>query len=346
MKRLTPFVPLLLLAALLLSPAAALAGAKHGLELWWNSVFPALLPGLIAVRTAQGLGLLRLGSGHPRGKLVVVMGFSLASGAPNGAKLLHALVQDGSLSPQDAERTMPLVNSVSPLFLVSIIASELLKNKALFLPLSAGFYGVTLCLLVPRMLRHCADPTPAAPLKATPASFFEALSAAIEGGMLDMLRIGGCIILACTMLSLVHPLLSSPSLYAAVSGCMEVSTGVSAIAALSLSVRVKVGILTGVAAFGGMSLAMQTACCYPGLRMGPYLLRKLGLGVLTGGVSYLLFPLFPNVTSVFAGRQEVIQRSLSLSALLLSSLLSLAFMGVLGLMMSGTHTNPNIVSKE
>ena len=345
MKRLTPFVPLLLLAALLLSPAAALAGAKHGLALWRNSVFPALLPGLIAVRAAQGLGLLRLGSGHPRGKLVVVMGFSLASGAPNGAKLLHALVQDGSLSPQDAERAMPLVNSVSPLFLVSIIASELLKNKALFLPLSAGFYGVTLCLLVPRMLRHCADPTPTAPLKATPAPFFEALSAAIEGGMLDMLRIGGCI-LACTMLSLVHPLLSSPSLYAAISGCMEVSTGVSFIAALSLSVRVKVGILTGVAAFGGMSLAMQTACCYPGLRMGPYLLRKLGLGVLAGSVSYLLFPLFPNVTSVFAGRQEVIQRSLSLSALLLSSLLSLAFMGVLGLMMSGTHTNPNIVSKE
>ncbi|MBR0356968.1 MAG: hypothetical protein IJH54_05775, partial [Clostridia bacterium] len=52
-----------------------------------------------------------------------------------------------------------------------------------------------------------------------------------------------------------------------------------------------------------------------------------------GLVCYLLFPLFPSVSAAFASRQQLMDRSLTLSALLLSSLLSVAFMGVLSLML-------------
>ena len=98
MNHLLPVAPILLLFALLLSPAAALAGAKQGISLWWGSVFPSLLPSFICLKLAQKLGLLRLCGRHPRGQLAAVIGFSLLSGAPNGAKLLHALIEDGSLS--------------------------------------------------------------------------------------------------------------------------------------------------------------------------------------------------------------------------------------------------------
>ena len=50
MKRLMPVTPILLLLALLLSPGAALAGAKQGLSLWWGSVFPSLLPSFICLK--------------------------------------------------------------------------------------------------------------------------------------------------------------------------------------------------------------------------------------------------------------------------------------------------------
>ena len=58
------------------------------------------------------------------------------------------------------------------------------------------------------------------------------------------------------------------------------------------------------------------------------------LGVLAGLSCYLLLPLFPSVSAVFASRQEALSRSLVLTALLLSSALSLAFIGVLSLMMA------------
>ena len=139
---------------------------------------------------------------------------------------------------------------------------------------------------------------------------------------------------------------SRESLFAVFSGLIEVSTGTSTIAALALPLRLKVSLLTSAAAFGGMSLALQTACCYPALKLGPYLLGKLALGVLSGAACYLLFPLFPSVSAAFASRQTVISRSLSLSALLLSSALSIAFVGVLGLMMSAKNRKMQIVAKE
>ena len=339
MKRLLPFLPLLLLAAVLLSPAAAISGARQGLSLWWRSVFPALLPSFICVRLAQELGLLRLARRRPRGQLAAVIAFSLVSGAPNGAKLLHALVQDGSLSSREGGRLLPLVNCVSPAFLLSIIASELLKNKALFLPLAVSFYGCLLCLLVPHMLkRHVDQPLCSGDASITP--FSAALTAAIEGSMLDMLRVGGCILLACTLLAVLRPVAVSVEAYAALAGCLEVSTGVAALCELSLPLRVKASLMIGSAAFGGLSLALQTACCWPGLKLLPYLIQKLLFGALIGFACYLLFPLFPGVSAAFASRQEVLARSLSLSALLLSSLLSLGFMGVLSLMVSPKRANP------
>ena len=56
------------------------------------------------------------------------------------------------------------------------------------------------------------------------------------------------------------------------------------------------------------------------------------LGVLTTLTCFFLFPLFPGVSVVFASRQQVLSRSLTIGVLLLSSALSLAFIGVLSLM--------------
>ena len=336
MKRLLPFLPLLLLAALLLFPSSAIAGGKQGVTIWWGHVLPALLPSFLCVKLAQELGLLQATYRHPKGRLAAVIGFSLVSGAPNGAKLLRVLEQEGGLSPRDSRRLLPFVNSVSPAFLLSIIASELLENKALFLPMAAAFYGCILGFLV-MALPEKASRTRSAPAVDTKrATFSEALSTAIENGMLDMLRIGGCILLACTLLSVSRSILPMETAYAALAGFMEVSTGVSVLADLSLSLRLKASLMVGCAAFGGLSLGLQTLCCYPGLRFLPYLLKKLLFGVLVGVVCYLLFPLFPNVASAFASRQAALYRTLSLSAVLLSSALSLSFMGLLSLMIGSS----------
>ncbi len=338
MKRLLPVAPILLLIALLLSPAAALSGAKQGLSLWWSSVFPSLLPSFICLKLAQKLGLLRLTARHPKGRLAAVIGFSLVSGAPNGAKLLCALVEEGSLSARNGSRLLLLVNCVSPVFLLSIIASELLKNKALFQPMAVSIYGCAILLSFPMLFhRDTFDHSGEVVLSPT-VPFADAVAAAIEESMLDMLRIGGCILFVCTLLSVTRPILPGKTASAALAGFMEVSAGTSAIAALAMPLRLQVSFLVGTAAFGGLSLALQTLCCFPDLQLFPYLLKKMLYGALVGLICYLLFPLFPAVAAAFASRQEVLTRSLSLSALALSSILSAAFIGILSLMIRPEKT--------
>ena len=339
MKRLLPVVPILLLFALLLSPEAAFTGAKQGISLWWGSVFPSLLPSFICLKLTQKLGLLRLAGCHPKGRMAAVIGFSLLSGAPNGARLLHALVADGGLSPRDGSRLLPLVNNVSPVFLLSIIASELLKNKALFLPMAVSFYGCAILLSFPVFLRLDGSDRSRAPSPQPPAPFAQALTAAIGESMLAMLHIGGCILFTCTLLLVIRQILPGSFSYAALAGSMETSTGASAIAALELPLRIKASLLIGAAAFGGLSLGLQTLCCYPDLKLAPYLCKKLLYGTLVSVVCYLIIPLFPGVVAAFANRQEVLSRSLSLSALILSSALSAAFIGVLSLMIGPRITN-------
>ena len=157
--------------------------------------------------------------------------------------------------------------------------------------------------------------------------------------MLDMLRIGGCILFACTLLSVIRSFTVDGAFSAVLAGTMEVSTGASVLAQLSIPLRLKASLTIGAAAFGGLSLALQTMCCYPDLKLIPYLLRKLLYGALVFLVCYLIFPLFPVVSAAFASRQEVLQRSLSLSALILSSVLSLGFIGVLSLMTNPKRTD-------
>ena len=332
MKRMIPFAPLLLLGALLLSPAAALSGARQGLAIWWERVFPALLPSILSVRLAQNLGLLRLSENRPRGQLLAVIGFSLVSGAPNGAKLVHALREEGGLSARESDRLLPFVNVVSPAFLLSVIASELLKNKALFLPMAAAFYGCILCAVFLQIYRKNVS-FPLVRLRENePLPFSAALSSAIENSMLDMLRVGGCILFVCTFLYLMKPLVPDENSFAALAALLEVSSGTAMVSGLSLPLQLKSSLLIGISAFGGLSLALQSMCFYPQLKLVPYLSRKLLLGVFAGLICYLLFPLFPTVSAVFADRQETLSRSLALGALLLSSALSLAFVGVLSLM--------------
>jgi len=333
MKRLLPFVALLFLFLILLFPAQSLAGAKEGLSLWWGSVFPALLPSFICLKLSEKLGLLRDAFPRPRGRIAAVMGFSLLSGAPNGAKLTQLFVRDGTLSDGAAQRLLPLVNSTGPAFLLTIIASDLLKNKALFRPVALAFYGTILCLALPHLAR--IPQQEGKKRSSLPCPFWEALAAAIEESMLDMLRIGGCILFACTLLSLIRHRLHDPLASAALAGFMEVCAGSAAIAVLPLPLRLRTALLAGEAAFGGASVMLQTLCCYPGLRPLPYLLRKLLLGAAVGACCYLVFPLFPAVSSVFAARGEVLSRALSLSALLLSSALSALFLFLLSLMACG-----------
>lgn len=126
------FGALILALGLILFPEPSFTAALKGLKLWWDVVFPALLPFFITSEILLGLGLAHfMGvlleslmrpifnvSGY--GSFVWTMGF--ASGYPISAKLTCRLREQKLVTRAEGERLVSFTTSADPVFITGAIA--------------------------------------------------------------------------------------------------------------------------------------------------------------------------------------------------------------------------------
>ncbi len=118
--------------ATVLYPEVAFRSALDGLRLWWEIVFPALLPFFILSQMLMGLGVV-----HWMGVLLeplmrpvfrvpgagsFVMAMGLASGYPIGCMLTARLREQGLVTRLEGERLMSFTNTADPLFMAGAVA--------------------------------------------------------------------------------------------------------------------------------------------------------------------------------------------------------------------------------
>ncbi|NMB42222.1 MAG: sporulation integral membrane protein YlbJ [Firmicutes bacterium] len=135
---------------MLLFPEEAFDAALNGLSVWWNIVFPALLPFFIFSQVLIGLGVV-----HFLGILLepvmrpvfnipgtgsFVMAMGLASGFPIGAVLTGKLRQQQLCSKVEAERLISFVNTADPLFMFGAVAVGMLKAPHTGFIIAAAHY--------------------------------------------------------------------------------------------------------------------------------------------------------------------------------------------------------------
>lgn len=126
------FCTIFLAISMVLFPEDAFSAAKEGLNLWFNVVFPALLPFFIAAELLIGVGVVHFmgvlleplmrpifnvpGSGS------FVMAVGLASGFPIGSILTGKLRAKGLCNKTEGERLMSFTNTADPLFMFGAVA--------------------------------------------------------------------------------------------------------------------------------------------------------------------------------------------------------------------------------
>ena len=117
---------------LVLLPAEAADGALRGLRVCGGVIVPALFPFLVFSGLISSLGmpaalaaalrpLLRALGRSPYAAGPLLLG--LLGGYPVGASALAALVQDGRIAPQEAERLLPCCNNTGPAFIIGVAGS-------------------------------------------------------------------------------------------------------------------------------------------------------------------------------------------------------------------------------
>jgi sporulation integral membrane protein YlbJ len=134
----------------ILNPEPAFSAAVRGLRVWWDIVFPALLPFFIGSEILMGLGVVHfmgvllepfmrpLFNVPGAGSFVMAMG--LASGYPIGAMLTARLREQGLCSKAEGERLMSFTNTADPLFMTGAVAVGMFGRTDVAITILAAHY--------------------------------------------------------------------------------------------------------------------------------------------------------------------------------------------------------------
>lgn len=131
-------------------PQESVKASIRGLEMWWEIVFPSLLPFFIVSEILIGFGVVKFIGillepfMRPFFNVPGVGGFAwamgMSSGFPAGAKITARLREEGHLSKVEAERLVSFTNCSNPLFIFGAVAVGFFYNPHLGLVLALAHY--------------------------------------------------------------------------------------------------------------------------------------------------------------------------------------------------------------
>lgn len=281
--------------ALILDGKTALLGAQAGIELCLKTVIPSLFPFFIlsilltSSFSGTALPILRpIGRfcGIPEGaETILISGF--LGGYPAGAQCVAQAFHSGQIRKQDAERLLAFCNNAGPSFLFGMVA-PMFSNW--YLPWALWIIHIATALLTARML--LAEPKSATAASRTSISISDALHSAI--GVIA--TVCGWVILFRVLITFLDRwilwILPTPW-QVLTTGLLELSNGCCELQAIQEE-SLRFLICSGILAFGGICVTMQTVSVTCGLSLHLY---------FTGKVLQTIFSLLLGIIGVYISWQ-------------------------------------------
>ena len=135
-------------------PDQAYEASIRGLNIWWEIVFPSLLPFFITAELLLSFGVVKflgvlfepimrpLFNVPGAGSFPWLMG--MASGYPTGAKITTRLREEGQVNQFEGERLVAFTNASSPLFIFGAISVGFFHDVKLGVLLASSHYAANL----------------------------------------------------------------------------------------------------------------------------------------------------------------------------------------------------------
>ncbi|KIL42433.1 membrane protein [Gordoniibacillus kamchatkensis] len=144
-------------AALLLAyPQHSLTAALRGISIWWDVLFPALLPFFIISEVLLGFGIVHFFGTmldplmRPLFRIPGIGGFAMAlgfaSGYPVGARLTSQLWEQKLISRVEGERLVAFITTSDPIFLIGAVSVGFFRDAGLAVILGVAHYGSALLI--------------------------------------------------------------------------------------------------------------------------------------------------------------------------------------------------------
>lgn len=297
------FFPLILISLfflMLFQSAATFRGALNGLNLWLFTIIPSLLPYMIISSYMTESGSFQYLSRFlsPVTKhlfhlsdscgYVILLGF--LCGYPIGSKLSADLVKKGEIPAREGQILLAFCNNVSPAFLITYLADQIICLPALRTLL------ISIMILVPLLfgifisrLSSWLFPTTGNPSfhyrqqERKEASIDSCIISSFE----NIFKLGGYIILFSILNEFLRLLLiQTPELQYRICSFLEITSGLTTYTQYSVTNAVRFTECAAFTAFGGICCLAQTHSMIQGsgLSLRIYFVSKLAIA----GITFLL----------------------------------------------------------
>ena len=306
------FIPncfLLLLCYLFLFPTEAFGAACSGLDLWFHTLLPSLLPFCVLSNLLIASGIIpkilnplapifqRILGLSVYGTYAFLLG--LLCGYPMGAKLVSDLYQKHNIDYQEGRYLLTFVNHASPMFITTYISLYLFGNtdtlpKTFFILYSSAL----LTSVFFRILYHYSKKEQALPILSATAIpeelspiTIDAVDEAIFNGFETITKLGGYIILFSIFSSMLQQI-RTPFLFLQwfLPAVTELTTGIYQITQTNLNFEMQYRMILTFTSFGGISTIAQTKGMLRGtpFQISTYIIGKIVNALCTFTLTLLL----------------------------------------------------------
>lgn len=310
---------------------ACITAALDGCKLWYKAILPTTFPFLIICNmliSYDGISLYSRFLGpivcRPL-SLSKNCSFPIAAsvlcGYPLGAKYCADIYTMGYIEKDEYIRLLNIASNVGPLFLIGSVASALLNNIAFGYILLAGSY--LSCILIGLVTKKKRTVNHTDSLKTEPHSspnFGVAVKNSIENSITTILNIGGFIVIFSVIISLIKNnefitfliqniehffKIPSGALYSVLLGSIEITNGCSILSSLSISIPLKLSLISFLCSFSGLAIIAQVSSFVgnTGISLTRYIMFKFIQGIFAFIITYFIMMIVPS--SVYASNIEV-----------------------------------------
>lgn len=227
---------LFLVLSVVLSPDVALQASLSGITIWWNLVFPGLLPFFILYELVLAFGLLHGINAMlapfvtrllqlPRAAGIPLL-MSMSCGFPTGVEPTIKLLEDGQLTKAQAQRLLAYIHLPNPIFIIVIIGAGVFQLPFYgYIILASVWLAALLLMLAHTRLSSRHDKTALKPSSSHMESYFasamqfgreldgrtfgQVLGDSVYGSVQKLFIVGGFIIFASVLAAFIHPVFNA-----------------------------------------------------------------------------------------------------------------------------------------
>lgn len=326
MKRIIAIAAFLLCILLVAYAAPAMEAARNAVDIWWNTLLPTLFPFFACATLMERSGALHRVASlmAPLSKKLKISNYALPllflggmSGYPSGARLCGILQKADCIGVEEAERLATVCNLASPMFIAGALASGMLGDSTLFMPLAVGHYGGALLTAI---LLHIFSPVKNAKVNYLRPTAIEPLHKmlpkTLSDGMADITKVGGSVIFFLVLAEILKQVgaiavIGAPidALFANIPGespsqgillgLFEMTGGCHLIAEAGLPRYATIPLCTFLVSFGGLSIMVQALAFVQFKKPWKYILTKLMHAGIAACISYAIVINQPGAVAAF-----------------------------------------------